>query len=154
MELSDQSSSLRRRLLWALRSLSASRERASVRGQLIWALRWLAAEPAIALRALDAAWINEPVMDRSGYVPDDLVLTLAHWHEVARDARVVSSDALALLIEIDEAWDAIVEPEDIEAWSPEAFATSDFWAMQRQRARRALDLMGVSRADDDLAGNV
>jgi hypothetical protein len=148
------------KLWWRLRKLKAELRREvmsdarSARERLIWALRWIAADPELALRAMDGAFMNAPARDNSGYVPDELALTLEDALRVARSMEILTPELEEAVGEMDRVFDSISGAENAEHWTPEAVRTSRVWAEQRDRARKALALMGEPRADHDLPGHV
>jgi hypothetical protein len=83
-------------------------------------------------------------------VPDEIALDFAHWLEVARGYRLVDDAAVPLLMAIDENFIAMSGEENADEWTPEAVIASPRWTSQR----RALNLLGEARADEDLRGHV
>ena len=111
------------------------------REQFVWALRWLAAEPEAAL----AVGREIPIC-----TADEIALDLNHWFEVARDWGLLEPPVAVVIEEIDREFEAMSGQEHAELWTEEALGTSPEWQKQRERARKALELMGEARADAEL----
>lgn len=118
--------------------------RAWVRDQLVWAVRFIAADPDVSLALIERERISI----------DELALTLDDYLPLARREGVVEADAMALLDEIDSVFGAMSGLEHADQWTDVAVRSGAEWAAQRERARRALDLLGEPRADEDLAGHI
>lgn len=114
------------------------------REELVWALRWLAADPEAAL----AVGREIPIC-----TADEIALDINESYEVAREWGLLEAPVAALLEEIDRDFEAMSGQEHAELWTDEALATSPEWQKQRDRARRALALMGEARADAELKSN-
>jgi len=119
-------------------------ERARIRDRLIWAVRFIAAEPDPALALIEREHIHV----------DEFALTLDDWLPVARQERVVEPSVMVLLDEIDSVFESMSKPEHADQWTDVAVRSGAEWAAQRERARDVLRLLGVGRADDDLAGHL
>lgn len=119
-------------------------ERARVLERLIWAVRFIAADPDPALALIEQEHLHV----------EELALTLDDWLPLARQEAVVGKAVLAVLDEIDGVFEAMSGTGHADQWTDVAVRSGAEWAAQRDRARNVLRLMGVSRADDDLAGHV
>lgn len=115
--------------------------RAWIYKRLVWALQWLAAEPEVALVALDPGFPADVEMAET--LAD--VLT-------AIGPGDVDQHALDPIKEIDEAFQAMAGKS--EFWTADAVRTHEIWRRQRERARAVLAMLNEDRADDQLHGNV
>ena len=118
--------------------------RDSILDRLTWAIRFIAADPDFALALIEREHLHV----------DEFALTLGDWLPLARQEGVVGKDVLAVLDEIDGVFEAMSGAGHADQWTDVAVRSGAEWAAQRERARNALRLMGVSRADNDLAGHI
>jgi hypothetical protein len=119
-------------------------ERARIRDRLMWAVRFIAAEPDFALALIEREHLHV----------DELALALQDSLPIARQQRVVGEDVLAIVAEIEAVFAAMTGGKHADQWTDVAVRSGAEWAAQRERARTVLRLMGVPRADDDLAGHI
>lgn len=87
-------------------------------------------------------------------VPDEIAVDLHDWIEVLRPYELLDRQALDVLTEIDDQFDVMSGEEKAHLRTPDAFASNLEWRAQRERARTVLQLLGESRADDELIGRL
>ena len=120
-------------------------------------LGWIAAEPAVALAAAAVEQQGLGWEPREDYLPFEVVLDYYGIHDSCLEGHV-RAEVLHLHRELsDDLERMFLDAKGLAGQgplSPTAFLTGADWAIQRDRARRALSLLGLERDDQLLFAEV